>query len=79
MHESVFHVLAESGDELKSLLKKQRRGERSGNRASISKQLAPQAFDQSGNRLAIIDVAWSQTTGQQFALVVDRQMQNLKP
>ena len=57
-----------------SLLKKQR-GERSRHIAPICKQLAAQAFDQICNRLAVITVAWRQTTSQQLALVVDGQVQ----
>ncbi len=50
-------------------------GQGSGNVAAIPKELAPQFFDYRGNRLMIIDIAWSQTTGQQFTLVIDRQVQ----
>jgi len=47
----------------------------SGNVAAVSKELATPCFDHRGNRLAIIDIAWGQTTRQQFALVIDRQME----
>lgn len=74
MHESIFHVLAQSGHEVKSLLEKQM-GKRSRDVATISKELAPKPFDHGWNRSPIIDIAWRQATGQQLSLIVDRQVQ----
>lgn len=74
MHELVFHVLTESGNELESVFKEQIR-EGSRDRATIPKQLAAQMFDHLGNGLTVIDIAGSQTTCQQLPAVVDGQMQ----
>ena len=74
MHQLVFHVLPQSGDELKSLLKEQL-GKRSRDIAPISNQLASQMFDHLGNGLTIIDVACSQAASEQLASIIDRQMQ----
>src|SRR5512135_2137944 len=74
MHELVFHVFAQPGDELEALFKEQS-SQGSRDIAAIPKQLAPQTFDQSWNRLTVINIAGSQTTGQQIAAVVDRQVQ----
>ena len=73
----VLHVFAQSGDEMKSLFKKQVR-EGSGNISAIPKQLATQPFDHARHRSAIIDIAWSETTSQQLASIIDGQVQ-LKP
>jgi len=54
MHEMVFHVFTQSGDEMESLLKEHLR-EGSRNRAAIPKQLAAQSFHQVRNRSPIID------------------------
>ncbi len=59
---------------MESLFKEQVR-QGSGNIAAIPKQLAAQSFDHARNRSPIIDVAWSQTTSQQIAPVIDRQVQ----
>src|SRR6266567_5053717 len=74
MHELVFHVFAQPGDELEPLLKKQLR-ERSGNVAAISEELAAQSLDQLRHRGAIIAIAGSQATRQQVASIIDRQVQ----
>src|SRR5947208_1042949 len=74
MHKLVFHVFAQSGDEMESLFKEQLR-QRGANVATIPEQLAAQMFDHAGHRIAIVHVPWSQATGQQFSLIVDGQMQ----
>ena len=74
MHELIFHVFAQAGDEMESLFKEQC-GQGSGNVATVPKELATQLFDHRGNRSTIIDIARGQTTRQQFALVIDRQVQ----
>lgn len=74
VHEMVLHVFAQPGDKLKSLFKEQF-GQGNGNGAAIPKELATKSFDQLGNRRPIIDIARCQTTGQQAAPVIDRQMQ----
>jgi hypothetical protein len=73
-HKMVLHVCAPPLDELKSLFKQQF-AQGSGNVAAIPKEPAAQSFDHLGNRSAVIDIAWRQTTGQQFPLLVDDQMQ----
>lgn len=70
----VLHVFAQPSDELESLFKEQLR-EGSRNVAPIPKQLAAQFFHQVGNWRPIIDVARSQTTRQQLAAIIDRQVQ----
>src|SRR5260370_21913685 len=74
MHQLVFHVLPQSGDELKSLLKEQL-GKRSRDIAPISNHLASQMFDHLGNGLTIIDLACSQAASEQLASIIHRQMQ----
>src|SRR5438045_8937724 len=74
VHEMVFHVFTQSGDELKPLFKEQVR-QGSGNIAAIPEQLATQMFDHASNGSAIIDVARSQATGKQFTLIIDSQVQ----
>jgi hypothetical protein len=74
VHEPVFHVFAQSGDELEALFKEQLR-EGSGNVAAISEQLAAQSFDHVRNRSPIIDVLGSQATSQQIASIIDHQVQ----
>ena len=74
MHEPVFHVFAQSGDELESLFKEPL-AQGSANGAAICEQLAAQSFDQVRNRSPIIDVACSQATGEQIASIIDRQVQ----
>src|SRR6266567_2471412 len=74
MHELVFHVFAQPSDELESLFKEQS-SQGSRDIAAIPKQLAPQTSDHLGNRLTVINIAGSQTTGQQIAAVVDSQVQ----
>lgn len=74
VHEVVLHVFTQPGNELESLFKEQLR-ERSRDVATIPEQLAVQLFDQARNWSAIIGVAWRQATRQQFASVIDRQMQ----
>ena len=70
----ILHVFAQPGDELKSLFKEQLR-ERCGKVATIAEQLAAQPFHQVGNRGSIIDVACSQTAGQQLASTTLGQVQ----
>ena len=74
MHEMVFHVFAQPGDEMEPLLKEHLR-EGSRNIAAIPKQLAAQSFHQVRNRSPIIDVAWSQATRKPLAAIIDSQMQ----
>lgn len=74
VYEMVFPVCAQPGHEVETLLKEQSR-ERSGNVSAISKELATQSFSHLRNRSAIIDVARSQTTGQQFPSSSDSQVQ----
>src|SRR5512135_2895833 len=57
MHEPVFHVFAQSCDELESVFKEQVAQE-SRNVAAICEQLPAQSFDHLRNRNPIIDVAW---------------------
>src|SRR5690242_19072824 len=45
MHEMILHVVAQSGDQMQSLIKEQLR-QGNGNVAAIPKQLASQPFDQ---------------------------------
>lgn len=72
--ELVLHVFAQPSDKLQSLFKEQL-GEGSGNVAAIAEQFAAQPFDQLRHRSAIIDIARSQTTGQQLTASIDRQVQ----
>src|SRR5215467_449723 len=72
VHETIFHVFAQLGDEQQSLFKEQV-CQGSGNVAAIPKQLAMQSFRQSWNQCAIIDIARSQTTGKQFSAIIDSQ------
>lgn len=74
VHQAVGHVLTQPRDEVESLLKKQL-GERSGDVASVANEFAAQSLDQERNRTAIIHISWSQATGQQLSLVIDRQME----
>ncbi len=61
MHELIFHVFAHLCDEMEPLFKEQFSQE-SGNVAAISEEFASQSFDHARNRLAIINIAWSQAT-----------------
>lgn|SRR5579875_1288 len=74
VHQMVLHVFAQPGHQMQPLFKEQLR-QGKGNVATIPKQLAAQPFHQSWNRRAIIDVAWRQTTSQQFASIIDGQVQ----
>lgn len=74
VHELILHVFTQPCDELETVFKKES-GQGSRDVASISNQLASQMLDHLWDRLAIIHVAWGQTTGQQVAAVVDGQMQ----
>ena len=74
MHKVIFHVFAQPGDEMESLFKEQG-GQGSRNVTTIPEELATQFFDHRGNRLTIIDIAWGKPSRQQFALVIDRQVQ----
>src|SRR5579863_290750 len=70
----MLHVFAQAGDELEPLFKEQLR-ERSGDVATISKQLATQPLDQVRHRSAIIDLAGSQTTRKPLASIIDGQVE----
>jgi hypothetical protein len=74
VHELIFHVFAQPGDELESLLKEQL-CEGSGNVAAIPEQLPAQVFHHLRNWCPVIDVAWGQTTSQQIPSIIDRQVQ----
>src|SRR2546429_8528424 len=74
MHEMIFHVFAQPGDEMEPLFKEQLR-EGSRNVAAIPKELAAQSFHHLRNRSPIIHIAWSQTTSQQIAAIIDSQVQ----
>jgi hypothetical protein len=64
VHEMIFHVFVQPGDELEPRFKEAlRQGSKNG--AVIPEHLAAQSFDQYWNRSAIIDIAWRQTTGEQ--------------
>ena len=60
----IFHVFTQPRHEMESLFKEELH-EGSRNVAAISKELAAQCFDHRRDRLAIIDIARGQTTGQQ--------------
>jgi len=74
MHEPIGHVFAQTGDELESLFK-ELGSQRSRDIAAISDQFASQTFDQCWNRLAVIDIAWRQTTRKPLATIIDGQVQ----
>ncbi len=73
--QAVLHIGFELGDELEMVVVEQLLKQRLRQRAFVAKQLAPQIFDQLGDRGAVIDVACCQTTRQQFAAIIDHQMQ----
>ena len=49
--------------------------QRLGEIAFVTKEFADEAFDQLGNGVPIIDIARRQAKGQQFALIIDDQVQ----
>ena len=74
--EHVAHVLAQLGDEVEALRDQELLGQRLGDVALVAKEFAEEAArDQAGNWLAVVDVARRQTEGEQFAPVVDHQME----
>ena len=73
-HEFVAHVLADCGDQLQAPIP-QHLEELLGDVASIPHELAGQALSQLRDRAAIVDVARGDLEGQEFALVVDHQME----
>lgn len=73
-HQPVLHVGLEAGNQLKAKGFQQLLKERLGDVASVSEELAEQPLDQTGHRLAVIDVAGGQGQIEQFALVVDEEM-----
>lgn len=75
VHTLIFHVFTQAGDELQPLFKQELRQGREPRDPPVSKELASQSLDQLGNRFSIFDVARSQTTCQQFTLIVDGQVQ----
>src|SRR5579872_3196814 len=74
MHDLVFHVFAQPRDELEPLFKEQS-SQGSGNIAAVPEEFAAQPLDHRGDRLTVIHIAGSQTTGEQLAAVVDRQVE----
>lgn len=75
IHEDIAHILAQLGDELDALCDEQVFDERLRNIAFVADEFAKEATDQGGNWLAIIDIARGQTDGQEFAPIIDDQVQ----
>ena len=69
------HILAHLGNELNAVLDEQLLGKGLGDVAAIPKELAKAAADEPGDRAAIIDVARGQAEREQFAAVVDHQVE----
>ena len=74
IHQPVFHIGLELGDELDALLPKLLK-ESLRQVAFVPKQFAKQALNQLGDWATVIDVAGGETTRQQFTIVVHHQMQ----
>ena len=75
IEQTVVHLFAQLGDELQSLGHQQVLGQGLREVAFIAKKLAEQALGELGNRMPIIDVAWSEAEGQDLALIIDDQVQ----
>jgi len=73
--EHIAHILAQLGDEMKSLQDQEVFGQCLGDIAFIAEKLAKEATYQAGNRLTVVGVARSETEGQQLAPVVHDQME----
>ena len=74
-HQAVFHILAQLGDQVHIEQVPQLLHQGLGDIAPIAKQFAPQALGQERHWLPVIHIAWGEVTGQQFALIVDNQVQ----
>lgn len=71
----VAHILAQLGDQPQSMLHEERFGQGLRDVAFVGEELAKEATDEAGQRGAVVGVAWRETKGQQFAAIVDHQMQ----
>ena len=70
-----MHLLAQLGDEAQSVGDQQLLGEWLREITFVSKEFAHEACGELGHGMPIIDVARGETKGQQFALIIDDQVQ----
>ena len=75
LHEAVLHVLAHFGNQAQIEQIPQSAPQRFGEIAFVAKELAKQLLDQPHNRFAVIHAAGCETESQDFAPVIDHQMQ----
>lgn len=75
VHEDVAHVLAPLGDEPHSVLEEELFGQWLGDVALVADELAEQPPDEARDRLAVVHVTGRQAEGEQFAALVDDQME----
>src|SRR3990172_3038148 len=73
-HEFVLHVAFELGDELDVLVKEGLK-EQFGDVPSVSKELAPESFNEFRHGYSVIHIAGGEAAGQQFTFIIDDQVQ----
>src|SRR5579859_5028 len=75
VHQPVVHVLAQLGDEVEALRHQEVCGQVLRDVAPIAEELAEQSPDQARHWPAVVHIARREAEGEQFAAVVDHQMQ----
>ena len=75
LHQPLLHVLAHFGDQAQIEPVPQSAPQRFGEIAFVAKELAKQLLDQPHNRFAVIHIAGRETESQDFAPLIDYQMQ----
>ena len=74
-HQLVLHILAQLGDQLKIKHIAQGLSQRLRDVTLVPKELAEQVLSQVWHRFAVIDIAGCEAETQDFALIIDHQVQ----
>ena len=74
-HQLITHVALEFGDQLNAKGRQQVLKQRLGDVALIGEHFAEQLPDQLRHRFAVIDIAWREREVEQFAALIENQMQ----
>ncbi len=75
VEQTMTHMLAGLGDEVKAMRHQKLLSQGLGKGVFVTKEQALESFDLLGNGVSVINVAWLQAIGYQFALIIDDRVQ----
>ena len=74
-HQPVLHIAAQLGDQHQVMVSQQLFEQGLRQIAAIPEQFAKQSLDEDGYGNPVVDIAWGEVNAQQFAAIIDDQVQ----